>query len=406
MKLTHTKVKNAKPREKQYKLTDGLGMHLLVKPNGSKLWRLEYTLNSKRNTHAIGSYPSITLKDARIRLAEAKALIAHGIDPNIHRKTQKEDSEKDSFEAVANEWHSKKSITWSKSHSIRTYKRLENDVFPWIGSQNIGEIKASELLKVLQRVESRGAIETAHRIQQICGQIFRYAIATDRAEQDPSSALKGALTPTKERHHPSIIDPVKIGGLLRAIDGYSGYPATKCALQMAPLVFVRPGELRHAEWSEFDFNAKEWRIPAEKMKMKSPHIIPLSEQVISILSEIQPRTGSGKYVFPSTTTLSRPMSENTINGALRRLGYTKDEMTGHGFRSIASTRLNEMGWNRDAIERQLAHAERNEIRAAYNYAQHLPERRKMMQGWADYLDKLKNGAEVISLQDWVAKKAS
>jgi integrase len=366
MKLTDTKIKNAKPRDKQYKLTDGQGMHLLIKPNGSKLWRLEYTFNKKRNTHAIGRYPTISLKDARKKLAAIKELITNGIDPNIHRKTQKESTEKNSFEAVANEWFSQQSQTWSKSHSSRIYRRLEKDVFPWIGSMQIDEIKASTLLTTLRRVESRGAIETAHRIQQNCGQIFRYAIATDRAEQDPSSALKDALQPTKEKHHPSIIEPLKIGTLLRAIDGYEGRLVTKCALKIAPLVFVRPGELRHAEWSEFDYDAKEWRIPAEKMKMKAIHIVPLSDQVLHILSELHSLTGKGKYLFPSVRSSSRSISENTVNGALRRLGYTKDEMTGHGFRSIASTRLNEMGMNRDAIERQLAHAERDEIRAAYS----------------------------------------
>lgn len=406
MKLTDAQIRNAKPRDKQFKLTDGQGMYLLVKPNGSKLWRLEYSLNNKRNTHAIGIYPAVKLKEARKRLVDAKELIANGVDPNTYRQTQKEISENGSFEAVAKEWFAKHSPNWAETHSKRTYRRLEKDIFPWIGSQPINDIKAPEVLKVLRRAESRGALETAHRILQNCGQIFRYAVATGKAEQDPTGALKGALPPTKAKHHASIIEPIKIGALLRAIDGFEGYFITKCALQIAPLVFVRPGELRHAEWSEFDYDAKEWRIPAEKMKMKAPHIVPLSDQVLHILTELHPLTGNGKYVFPGIRSSSRPMSENTVNAALRRLGYTKDEMTGHGFRSIASTRLNEMGWNRDAIERQLAHAERDEIRAAYNYAEHLPERRNMMQKWADYLDKLKNGSEITSLQDWKAKKAS
>ncbi len=254
----------------------------------------------------------------------------------------------------------------------------------------VAEVTAPELLSALHRVEKRGAIETAHRILQICSQVFRYAIATGRAERNVSVDLIGALAPVKKRHHASITDPVEVGKLLRIIDGYEGFFVTKCALQLAPLFFVRPGELRHAEWSEFDFEKAEWRIPAEKMKMREQHIVPLSTQAITILQELKALTGDGKYVFPSIRSSKRPMSENTVLGALRRLGYTADEMTGHGFRSLASTLLNENSWNRDAIERQLAHAERNNIRAAYNYAEYLPERRKMMQWWADYLDELKN----------------
>lgn len=247
-------------------------------------------------------------------------------------------------------------------------------------------------------MESRGAVETAHRTLQICGQIFRYGIVTGRAERDISGDLKGALAPVKKSHHASITDPVEIGKLLRAINAYEGFFATKCALQIAPLVFVRPGELRQAEWIEFDLEKAEWRIPSEKMKMRQTHIVPLCTQAIHILQELKPYTGEGKYLFPSIRSLSRPMSENTILGALRRLGYTSDEMTGHGFRSMASTVLNEQGWNRDAIERQLAHAERNNIRAAYNYAEYLPERRQMMQHWGDYLEELAANGEVIQLK--------
>jgi integrase len=247
---------------------------------------------------------------------------------------------------------------------------------------------------VLRRIENRGAIETAHRIHQICGQVFRYAIATGKAERDVSSDLRGALPPTRKRHHATIVEPKKIAELLKAIQSYEGYFVTKCALQLAPLFFVRPGELRKAEWSEFNFETAEWRIPAEKMKMRATHIVPLSAQAILILRELETLTGNSQYVFPSIRTLRRPMSDNTVLGALRRLGYSKDEMTGHGFRSMASTLLNEQGWNRDAIERQLAHAERNNIRAAYNYAEYLPERRKMMQHWADYLDTLTNSSVI------------
>jgi len=287
--------------------------------------------------------------------------------------------------------------SWASNHASKITARLEKDVYPYIGNRPVNEVRAPELLSVLRRVENRGAIETAHRIRQHCGQVFRYAVATGRAERDPSQDLRGALQPSKTVHHASITEPKKVGGLMRAIDSYEGYQVSRCALQLAPLLFVRPGELRQAEWTEFDLDNAEWRIPADKMKMKQPHIVPLSTQAITILKDIHPLTGSGRYVFPSVRTRKRPMSENTVTGALRRLGYQSGEMTGHGFRSMASTLLNEQGWNRDAIERQLAHAERDEVRAAYNYAEHLPERKRMMQAWADYLDGLKNGADIVPI---------
>jgi integrase len=259
------------------------------------------------------------------------------------------------------------------------------------------EITANELRSVLRRIEARGAIETAHRASQNCGQVFRYAVATGRTERDPTGDLRGALAPTRETHLASIVAPKAIGELLRAIDGYEGSLVTKCALRLAPLVFVRPGELRRAEWAEFDLDGAEWRIPAARMKMREQHIVPLSTQAVEVMRELMPLTGRGRYVFPGARTKGRPMSENTVNAALRRLGYASDQMTGHGFRSMASTRLNEQGWHRDAIERQFAHAERDAVRAAYNYAEHLPERKRMMQAWADYLDTLRIGATVIPL---------
>jgi integrase len=254
------------------------------------------------------------------------------------------------------------------------------------------------LLTTLRRIESRGALETAHRALQNCSQVFRYAVATGRAERDPSGDLRGALPPAKGRHHASITDPIAIGELMRLLEGYQGSFVTKCALQLAPLLFVRPGELRRAEWSEINLEKAEWRIPGEKMKMGAVHIVPLSVQAVQILRELKALTGDRKYVFPGVRTPTRPMSENTVNAALRRLGYAKEELTGHGFRSMASTLLNEHGWNRDAIERQLAHAERDSVRAAYNYAEHLVERRKMMQEWADYLDSLKTGAKILTFK--------
>ncbi|MES9942094.1 MAG: integrase arm-type DNA-binding domain-containing protein [Candidatus Thiodiazotropha sp. 6PLUC2] len=398
MPLTDSAIRNAKPKEKNYKLADGGGLYLLVTTKGGKWWRLDYRFNGKRKTLSMGVYPDVTLKSARDRRAEAKTQLADGIDPGETRKaTKASKSDADGFEAVAREWWGKREPTWSKTHSSRIIQRLEKDVFPWIGNRPIREISAPELLTILRRIENRGALETAHRIHQSCGQIFRYAVATGRAQRDPSADLKGALPPTRQRHHASITEPKKIGELLRVIEGYEGSLVTRCALQLASLTFVRPGELRHAEWSEINLEKAEWRIPPEKMKMRTLHIVPLSTQALAVLNEIKPLTGRGKYVFPGVRTNRRPMSENTVNAALRRLGYTKEEMTGHGFRSMASTILNEQGWHRDAIERQLAHAERNSVRAAYNYAEHMPERIKMMQWWADYLDNLKTGAEIIPI---------
>jgi integrase len=283
-------------------------------------------------------------------------------------------------------------------HSRTIIRRLELNIFPWLGSKPAASITAPELLSALRRIENRGALETAHRVLQICSQVFRYAIATGHAERDPSVDLRGALPPTKPKRMSTITDPQKIAELLRAIDGYAGHIITRCALRLAPLVFVRPGELRKAEWSEIDTDKTGWKIPAEKMKGRVPHIVPLSTQAVEILREIEPFTGDSRYVFPSLRTTQRPMSNNTILAALRRMGYAKDEMSGHGFRSMASTLLNEQGWNRDAIERQLAHAERNSVRAAYNYAEFLPERKRMMQAWADYLYTLKSGAKIIPMR--------
>lgn len=397
MPLTDIKIRNAKPgikpdgstTTKPYRLSDDRGLYLEISPSGGKYWRFKYRINGKEKRLSLGVYPDVSLKLARERRDSSRKQVAEGIDPSELRKAEKiTQAGLESFEFVAREWHSKHKRNWSDSHSERTITRLENDVFPWLGKENIADINPPKLLAVLRRVENRGALETAHRIHQICGQIFRYAIATGRAERDSAADLKGALPPAKPKHHASITDPKKVGELMRAIRGYSGAFITSCALNLAPLVFVRPGELRNAEWSEFDFSNAEWRIPAEKMKMKVLHIVPLSRQAMVILNELKPLTGAGKYLFPSTRTRARPISENTINAALRRLGYKKEEMTGHGFRSMASTILNEQGWNRDAIERQLAHSERNGVRAAYNYAEYLADRRKMMQSWADYLDRL------------------
>lgn len=406
MALNNTQIKalkaGVKPdgtaTSKPYKISDEKGLFLEVKPTGSKLWRFKYRFAGKEKLLSVGIYPDVSLKQAREQRDELRKRIANGVDPSDIRKAERlSHAGQLSFEFVAREWHQKFRHRWSEKYALNTISRLEREVFPFIGSKNINDIKAPELLAVLRRMESRGILETAHRVHQKCGQIFRYAVATGRAERDPSTDLKGALPPVKVKHHASIIEPQQIGGLLRAMNGYSGSFVTICALRLAPLVFVRPGELRHAEWTEFDLDKAEWRIPAEKMKMASVHIVPLSKQAIAVIEALKPLTGSAKYLFPSIRTNTRPMSENTVNGALRRLGYTGDEMVGHGFRSMASTILNEQGWNRDAIERQLAHSERDGVRAAYNYAEYLPERKRMMQSWADYLDGLAAGADVIPI---------
>lgn len=397
--LTDTSIKNAKPKEKPYKLADGAGLYLLVNPNGSRLWRLKYRIGGIEKLLSFGAYPQVSLKDAREKTFEAKEGLSSGIDPSQVKKAQKASaSGADSFETIAREWHKKFSANWSPTHADKIIQRLERDIFPWIGKRPIKEINAPDLLSVFRRIEERGAVETAHRASQNCGQVFRYAVATGRAERDPTGDLRGAIPPSKKTHHASITDPKEIGGLLRAIDGYKGGLIVRAALRLAPLVFVRPGELRKAQWSEINWDKSEWVIPAERMKMREKHIVPLSRQSLEILRELQPLTGGGKYLFPSPRTSDRPMSDNAILSALRRMGYTGDQMTGHGFRSMASTLLNEQGWNRDAIERQLAHAERDSIRAAYNYAEHMPERRRMMQSWADYLDGLKSVAEILLFQ--------
>lgn len=391
MPLTVVQVKNAKPKEKPYKLADERGLYLLVNPNGSKLWKLKYRFAGIEKKLSLGSFLDVSLAAARDARDEARKQLANNIDPGVLKnsiKRSKKQAAENSFEAIAREWHAKFTPKWTKEHGERILIRLEQNIFPWVGKRPIIEVTAPEILSALRRVENRGAVETAHRISQICGQVFRYAIVTGRAERNPAADLRGALAPVKQQHHASITDPVEVGKLLRAINDYRGSFVTKSALQLAPLVFVRPGELRRAEWDEFDFEKAEWRIPPEKMKMRVQHLVPLSTQAIEILQQLRAYTGDGKYLFPSVRSSKRPMSENTVLAALRRLGYTTDEMTGHGFRSMASTLLNEKGWNRDAIERQLAHAERNNIRAAYNYAQYLDERRKMMQWWADYLDGL------------------
>ncbi len=331
-------------------------------------------------------HPAVTISLAREKREEARRLLASGIDPGVAKRFS--GASGTTLENIAREWHEQFISQWTEEYAAIILRRLEANIFPLLGSLQITQVEPIQLLSVLRRIEGRGTVETAHRVKQTCSQVFRYAIATGRATRNPASDLDGALKPVDSRHHPSVRGPKQVGELMRAIRGYSGSQTTLCALKLAPLLFVRPGELRHAEWADIDLRAEEWRIPAERMKMRSPHIVPLSVQSQAVLAELRPLTGGGKFLFPGALSGTRPMSENTINSALRRLGYSSEDMTGHGFRSIASTLLNEQGWNRDAIERQLAHSERDAVRAAYNYAEHLSERRKMMQHWADYLDLL------------------
>jgi integrase len=402
MPLTDTAIRKAKPADKPFKLFDERGLLLLVAPAGGKWWRFRYRFDGKHKSLSMGVYPDVPLAKAREKRDAARKLLADGIDPSKNRKAQKAaraDRNANSFEVVAREWFAKFKPNWVDAHSDKVIRRLERDIFPWIGGMAISDVEAPDLLACLRRVESRGTVETAHRALQSCGQIFRYAVATGRAGRDPSGDLRGALAAVKGTHLASITEPMAVGGLLRACDSYQGSIVTKCALRLAPLVFVRPGELRKAEWTEINFDDAEWNIPADRMKMREPHLVPLSTQAVAILRELNALTGGKRYVFPGARTNGRPMSDNAILAALRRMGFAKDEMSGHGFRAMARTILDEvLGVRPDFIEHQLAHAVRDPNGRAYNRTAHLTERRKMMQQWADYLDKLKAGADVISLR--------
>ncbi len=400
MSLSDTNIRNTKPAKRPQKLFDERGLYLILQPTGARWWRLKYRFAGKEKLLSLGVYPDVSLKQARLNRDEARKLIAEGVDPSAKRKIDvaaQRRSSSNSFRAVAEEWLERQhvaEVTASKNRWL-----LESFLFPEIGSRPINEITPRELLTALRKIETSGKLETASRAKNKAGQVFRFAILEGKAESDPTASLRGALKSPQVKHHPAITEPKKVGELLRAIDGFSGQPVTACALRLAPLVFVRPGELRKAEWSEFDLGAAIWRIPAERMKMKAAHLVPLSKQAAAILHELHALTGHGRYVFPSIRSSGRPMSENTVNGGLRRLGYASEEMTGHGFRSMAATRLNEMGWRADAIERQLAHAESNKVRDAYtSAAQYLDVRKQMMQAWSDYLDSLRTGAIVLPMK--------
>lgn len=402
MPLSDSQCKAAKPKEAAYKLTDERGLVLFVSTAGGKLWRFNYRFEGKRKTLAFGAYPDIGLKEARDKRDNARKLLAAGVDPSESKKAAKAAKvaeETNSFEAVAREWYARFSPSWAPSHGDKIIRRLERDVFPWLGKRPIDTITVPDILEVLRRIESRGAVETAHRAQQNFNQVFRYAVVSGRVKTNPAIDLKGALKIAKQTHHAAIIEPKDVAQLLRAIDGYQGSFVTKCALRLAPLVFVRPGELRGAEWAEINLDSAEWNIAATRMKMREAHLVPLSTQAVAILKDLHELTGNGRFVFPSARTDDRPMSDNAILAALRRMGYTKDEMTGHGFRAMARTILDEvLNIRPDYIEHQLAHAVRDPNGRAYNRTKHRAERARMIQVWADYLDSLKSGAVVIPLK--------
>ena len=393
MPLTDTLIKNVKATDKTQKISDGKGLYLEVPSKGNKRWRLRYRINGVEKLISLGVYPDVGLKDARDRRDEARKQIVNQIDPSAARKAEKATvvkSTANAFEAVAREFVEKKRCGWAESHIRTIYLRLENLVFPFIGSRPVEEITPPELLVVLRKIEDRDTIETAHRVRGLLGQIFRYAISTARVISDPARDLRGALQPVVKKHLAAITDPPRVAQLLNIIDGYKGSRIVSVALRLAPLVFVRPGELRQAEWKDIDFETAEWRFTA--YKTYTPHIVPLSTQAIAIIKEIQPLTGRGRYVFPSARSFDRPMSNNAVLAALRSMGVPSEEMCGHGFRAMARTILDEvLGFRPDLIEHQLAHAVRDPLGRAYNRTKHLPERKEMMQKWANYLDELKKG---------------
>ncbi|MDX1251108.1 MAG: integrase arm-type DNA-binding domain-containing protein [Gammaproteobacteria bacterium] len=415
MALTDTAIRNAKPGVKPAKLFDGRGLFLIVTPAGGKWWRFRYKFDGKEKLLSLGVYPDVPLasqtkkdeetgkaqkiKGARELRDEARELLAQGIDPGENRKAQKaakQDRAANSFEVVAREWYAKNAPNWVEHHGDRIIRRFERDIFPWMGGTPIADVTAPELLAVVRRIESRGALETAHRALGNCGQVFRYAVATGRAERDPTGDLRGALPPAKGEHFAAMTEPKQAAELLRTLDGYQGTFTVACALRLAPLVFVRPGELRTAQWADIDLEAAEWRYTVTKTG--TAHIVPLATQAVVILRELHALTGTGRFVFPGARSNGRPMSDNATLAAMRRMGIAKDEMSGHGFRAMARTILDEvLGVRPDLIEHQLAHAVKDPNGRAYNRTAHLPERRKMMQLWADYLDKLKAGAEVIQI---------
>jgi integrase len=394
--LTDITIRNAKPKDKPYKLSDAKGMYLLIKPNGGKYWRLKYRFTNKENHLALGVYPEVTLNMARDKRDEARKVLANGVNPSQAKKDikrQKLLSAANSFEALAREWHANQSLKWTENHAMKAMRRLEADVFPMLGARAVNEITAPELLSVIRQVEKRGALELSHRVLQMVGQIFRYGIVTGCAQRDIAADLRGALKVRKKQHYASL-KPTELPEFIKKLEEYDGDLQTKLGLKLLMLTFVRTGELRAAKWEEIDFEKKEWRIPAERMKMREMHIVPLAKQVLALLKALQAINSHSEYLFPNRNRPTTFISENTLLYAIYRMGY-HSRATGHGFRATASTVLNEHGFRSDVIERQLAHAERDDVRASYNYAQYLPERHKMMQWWGDYLEAAANSGKVI-----------
>lgn len=390
MPLTDIAIRKAKPAEKPVRLADEKGLYLEIAPGGGKWWRLKYRFGGKEKRLSLGVYPEVGLKEARDLRDAARELLGKGVDPSTNRKAQKvaQASHGDSFQVVGLEWFEKFNGPWAESHRKRTRRLLERDIYPWLGARPIGEITPQELLATIRRIEDRGAVETAHRALAACGKVFRYAVATGRAERDPSGDLRGALPPSQGTHFAATTDPKRLGEILKAMDGYKGSLIVRCALRLVPLVFVRPGELRRAKWEDIDLEAGEWRYFVTKTKTQ--HIVPLSRQARAILKELHPLTGALDYVFPGARSWDRPMSDNAVLVAMRLMGIGQEEMSGHGFRAVARTILDEvLGFRPDIIEHQLAHAVKDPNGTAYNRTAHLPERRKMMQKWADHLDTLK-----------------
>ena len=402
MPLSDTAIRAAKPKAAQYKLFDEGGLLMIVKPGGGKLWRLKYRVAGKEQQLSLGRYPEVALKEARERRDAARKLLAAGKDPSEERRLSamaKAVTAANTFRSIANELIQKQEKEGRSPKTIKKTRWLLSLLDASLGARPVVEILAHELLAALRQVEGSGRNDTARRLRSFASAVFRYAIATARAVTNPADALQGSLIAPKVKHRAALLEPKAVGGLLRAIDDYQGQPATKLALQLIPHVFVRPGELRKAEWPEFDLDKEVWKIPAAKMKMRVEHAVPLSSQAVGILRQAKTHTGTGRYVFPSIRSLQKPMSENTLNAALRRLGYSKDEMTTHGFRSVASTLLNESGkWSPDAIERALAHKGSDALRAVYHRGSHWQERVKMAQWWSDYLDTLREGGRVIQFE--------
>ena len=389
--LTDTAIRGVKPTDKPQKLFDGNGLFLFVAPSGAKSWRVKYRFQGREKLLTLGTYPQLSLKEAREACNDAKKRLSGGIDPSMEKKVRAR-SAQTTFEFVAREWHENQKPIWTEGYAKDVMERIDKNVFPSLGTRPIGEITPPELLAVLRRIEGRGAVDQAHRVRSICSLIFRYAIATGRAERDTAADLRGALKTRAHTPRAAITEPKAIGGLLRAIDDFPGTFIVKSGLQLLALTFMRPSEVRLGEWSEIDFAEKVWRIPAKRMKMRLDHMVPLSTQALEILQNLQELTGHERLMFPGLRSPKNPISDATFIAALRRMGYDKDEMTAHGFRAMASTLLNEQGYSADVIEKQLAHNPKDKIRGVYNRAEYLPERRKMMQEWADYLSALRDNA--------------